>query len=24
LQRTPGLLEWLARPVPEPLPEGLA
>ena len=24
LQRTPGLLEWLARPAPEPLPEGLA
>ena len=24
LQRTPGLLEWLARPVAEPLPEGLA
>jgi len=24
LQRTPGLLEWLARPGPEPLPEGLA
>jgi len=24
LQRTPGLLEWLARPLPEPLPEGLA
>jgi site-specific recombinase XerD len=24
LQRTPGLLEWLARPTPEPLPEGLA
>ena len=24
LQRTPGLLEWLARPVPDPLPEGLA
>ncbi len=24
LQRTPGLLEWLARPVPEALPEGLA
>jgi integrase/recombinase XerD len=24
LQRTPGLLEWLARPAREPLPEGLA
>lgn len=24
LQRTPGLLEWLARPAAEPLPEGLA
>jgi integrase/recombinase XerD len=23
LQRTPGLLEWLARPAAEPLPEGL-
>lgn len=23
LQRTPGLLEWLARPTAEPLPEGL-
>jgi len=23
LQRTPGLLEWLARPAQEPVPEGL-